>query len=385
MRKKYLHVASFEGNAGDAVNHLGFYRAVGIEREEVQQIEIRRFYHNYQGAKLFFDNNLIELINNSKALILGGGGFFDVYWDDSYTGTTIDMRTDFIDKIQVPVLVNAMGIHFDRTQKAAIEKFYKFYRDISTRKNWLIAIRNDGSAQRFKEVYSENLATEVECVPDNGFAFLCDDIPRRNTSITVGLNITNDLLDSSFIGEKKIEDFNFEMSQFIKELLTAGIHIVFFLHAPQDIKTLSIIQDILGKEFFRANITIAPYEPSDKGIADLVSFYKRCDAVVAMRFHANVICLANNIPVVGLAVHEQITGLYEEIGLKEMCIRVGEKEYTEKLMEQLKMQVENGDYYKAIGKDLMNEIVAKHRLYANKVRSFINVVDDVSEKQGFLQ
>lgn len=68
-----------------------------------------------------------------------------------------------------------------------------------------------------------------------------------------------------------------------------------------------------------------------------------------------------------------------------MCIRVGEKEYTEKLMEQLKMQVENGDYYKAIGKDLMNEIVAKHRLYANKVRSFINVVDDVSEKQGFLQ
>lgn len=126
MNKEILHIASFSGNIGDVINHYGFYKSFNIDESHIEKIEIRRFYRNCVGAdKLNFDERLIDKINSKKVLILGGGGFFDVYWNESLTGTTFDMSQKFLDKIKIPVLVNASSYYLWKRKGPA--KFLLFF------------------------------------------------------------------------------------------------------------------------------------------------------------------------------------------------------------------------------------------------------------------
>lgn len=106
-----MHIASFSGNIGDVINHNGFYTACNIKLDDVVQLEMRRFYRN--ANDLAFDDELAAYINTFDRLIIGGGAYFDIRYAESATGTTLDMKNDFIAKINIPVLVNAMGVDVD--------------------------------------------------------------------------------------------------------------------------------------------------------------------------------------------------------------------------------------------------------------------------------
>ncbi len=106
-------------------------------------------------------------------------------------------------------------------------------------------------------------------------------------------------------------------------------------------------------------------------VSELLRYYNACDAVIGMRFHSNVIAIANNIPVVGLAIHEQISDLYEEINLDASCVKVGEPDYINKLRYLLNEAICKEHMYKANEKKIMDEITIKHRSYKRIVKDFI--------------
>lgn len=90
MKKHLLHIASFKGNVGDIINHEGFYNKLRSQIDfDIEQIEIRKFYRN--AGELNFDSELVKKINEYDGLVIGGGGLFDIRWNDSLTGTTVDM------------------------------------------------------------------------------------------------------------------------------------------------------------------------------------------------------------------------------------------------------------------------------------------------------
>lgn len=373
IKESIVHIASFAGNIGDIINHSGFYKSFGIDKKSVRQIEIRRFYHNCnQAQKLFFDNRLAEYINQSELLILGGGGFFDVYWDESDTGTTIDMPKSFIDQIKVPVLVNAMGVHFVQGKKRAKEKFYSFLNDITSRDNWYVSIRNDGSAKRLKDVYHESLPDNLKIVPDAGFMI---DTGYRNSKedhdCIIGFSITNELLDPGFIGNENIDSFNDTMRNILTGILDANKEICFFIHGPQDFNTLNILIDKMGMEKFRTNITVAPYAPYGRGDGGILDYYRKCDAVVGMRFHSNVIAIAENIPVLGVAIHAQITDLYEELGINDQCVKIGDEGYENLIMDGINKILIDYKKIREKEKQCMIEITSDYKKYVNESIEFL--------------
>lgn len=133
---RIAHIASHRGNIGDVINHEGFYKSViGITpADEVVRIEIRDFYFNSR-AKKRFDKQFAEQLNDFDVVIFGGGGFFDLQWVDSSTGTTLNFLDGFIESLQTKVIINAMGYHEypDKMDNRLFDQFKCFINNILSR------------------------------------------------------------------------------------------------------------------------------------------------------------------------------------------------------------------------------------------------------------
>lgn len=389
---RLLHIASFKGNIGDIVNHKGFYTQLyrasyelGVNLE-IDQIEIRRFYRN--SGDLLFDKKMLDKINSYDGLIIGGGGYFDIYWDYSDSGTTLNMSDSFIDNIKIPVLVNAIGVHIDYDCDEAINKFKSFFEHICNKNDWKIRLRNDGSLNRLKSIV-KNIPVGVESVPDNGFVFEREFEQHENTqksnsyessvekrNNTIGLSITNDLFNNHFNGTVSTHKFNDSVVRVCNYIIQKGNDIMFFLHTPQDIEVLYYLYSRLEKSLFRNRIRIAPYDTYDSSNAKTFDYlYSNCRYVIAMRFHANVIAIKNNTPVIGLAGHEQIKGLYDEIGLSEQCVVVRDG-FEEKLLSMIDDIDANLFTYSLRERDSMQRISSQYSSYYSLISSWLSEVNN---------
>lgn len=126
MKKlKTLHLASFNGNIGDNANHNGFYKHLeSLDYEfEIDELEIREFYWKQRS----FDESFVELVNSYDLLIVGGGNYFELWVEDSPTGTSISIELELLKKINTPILFNALGVDPGQgASEANIQKFRDF-------------------------------------------------------------------------------------------------------------------------------------------------------------------------------------------------------------------------------------------------------------------
>ena len=304
---RVIHLASFLGNIGDNANHQGFYKKFQKEiPSEITQLEIRKFYKNRGEMK--FDDNFVKMVNSYDLMILGGGGFFDLKWDDSNTGTTIDFSKQLIDSIKIPVLINGMGYHeYDSISDENVKKFKEFLKNVIGKGGWLVSVRNDGSYSRLKNRYGD-IVKDILTVPDHGFYYSPKNYSQFNlenkNKIWIGLNITNELFSKVFNKEIDTIFFNNQIGQFINNTLENDLkkNITSFPHAYQDIVTIAKITCEIKDKYIRERIAIAPLFSGKVQIEEIFDLYRICKCVIAMRFHGNVCPIGMNIPTIGLAV-----------------------------------------------------------------------------------
>lgn len=377
---KIIHLASFSGNIGDFANHQGFYnKFIQNISAKFSQVEIRKFYKNR--AEMKFDKSFIKLINNYDLLILGGGGFFDLNWDYSSTGTTIDFSEEFIQNIKIPVLVNAMGYHeFKDIKEKNIQKFKRFLEIITSKNNWFISVRNDGSFYRMQTRYGDSLMNKVMKVPDSGFFYHPQNyhkfyLENKNT-VWIGLNITNDLFNKDFNGKLDINTFNYLMTQFINRTLESNIKykVILFPHTYQDIVTISAITNKIKDKFKRERMEIAPLFTEGKSIEQIFDLYRICSCVIAMRFHANVCCIGMNVPTIGLAGHQQILSLYKELNLSNRCVVANNNKYGDELFVELELSLNAQDKIRRDYVKINSKLNKQTYMYHKKIKDWINKI-----------
>ncbi len=373
---KVLHLASFSGNIGDFANHQGFYKKFRTKiPSKFTQLEIRKFYKSR--SEMRFNNSFIRLVNKHDLLVIGGGGFFDLRWDYSHTGTTIDFSERIIKAIKIPVLVNAMGYHeFNQVKENNIIKFKNFLNNITKNENWFVSIRNDGSLMRMRKRYG-NLVSKILVVPDNGFWFK----PRKynkyflkdNNTIWIGLNITNELFDKKFNRDINVEFLNDNMGKFINKVLKENNNYKFILfpHTYKDIITMGKVINKIDDNFIRERIVVAPLFVKEESMEQVFDLYRICSCVIGMRFHTNVCCIGMNIPTLGLAGHEQILSLYNEVGLSDRCITINNKYFVDELHDKLIASLNNIEQIKSEYSRINLKLKNKSNLYFKMIESFI--------------
>lgn len=315
---KILHVASFIGNIGDNASHAGLTAILKIifNEYEIEQLEIRKFYKNYQldDARVF-DEEFIEYANSFDLLIIGGGGFLDYWVEGSATGTTIDLDPELVPCITVPTLMMSVGcVPHRKIPEGNIDKFIRFIQAVNKNPNIRIAVRNDGSIETLKNILSPD---EMKCIPeimDNGFFYKSEEGPSFIDGDYIAINITLDQIgmNSSLRGAIDLKAYQEEIVKVVNHIaVDLDKHVVFVPHIFSDIKAICDVLKNIEDFVVRSKVSIAPYVQGDAGSSYLFNVYKNSLLVLATRFHANVCPMSMGVPVIGLVALDRVKYIYD--------------------------------------------------------------------------
>jgi len=363
---KTLHLASFDGNIGDNANHFGFYKYLKRYEEydfDITKLEIREFYWKQR----FFDKSFVELVNSYDLLIIGGGNYFELWVEDSPTGTSISIELNLLEQINTPIIFNALGV--DPGQGASQQSVTKFrnFLDLLIKRGDFISIRNDGARKAIEDYVGKDYLKYIIHTPDAGF-FVEVNEPSdyyKNKKY-IAINVAYDMQDVRF-AKLSYEEFLDTFKKFIINFLDKhkDYEIVFVPHIFRDMTFINDILQILDDNIRRRKITVAPLLHGEDSFKEVMGIYKGAKLVLANRFHANVCSMGLGTPTVGLVNYRQIKELYNEIN-SSFCVDITLKEFDIALLKSSEYLLNN--QYK---NDLLLIIEKSYTSYISKLIEWI--------------
>jgi len=360
-----FHLASFSGNVGDVVNHISFRSWFsGLINEEInwKSVEIRDFYRGYRK----FDNLLIDEINENELLVVGGGNFFEL-WPMTRTGTSIDLPIELLEKIIIPTFWNSLGV--DDGQGIGSEAklhFENFIDYILNRNDFLLSLRNDGSLNNLLSNFSNFRDRSIHELPDHGFFISESNFlnfqSRKSSELCIGINLACDM---DFIRYGKLYQTDFKL--FAKDLALViskyeDNKFVLIPHVYSDYNIFSALLSNMKDSTIRDRVTVVGLTPNFSCIEDLLKVYCTIDVMLAMRFHSNLIPMSLGIKTIGISSYPQITKLYEDLELTDMCVdvtNIGWQDKLTTLIDQIILPDENNEI--AQSKAALNRVSSQRK------------------------
>ncbi len=380
---KVLHLASFAGNIGDNANHKGARALLQKNlsfRLAYTELEIREFYWQ----KRSFDQDFVNLANGHDLVMIGGGNYFELWVEDSPTGTSIGFGPEILSLIRPPVVFYGLGCDpYKGFSENTLKKFKNFLDYVLTSPGCLVSVRNDGSLQHIYKYFGKEYAAKIYQIPDGGFFTEVGDYyhPQiKKGNLYLGINLAGDMLDLRFpAGETKhisYEDFLALFSSLLENCLAerGNLHLVFIPHIFRDLAIISDLLNLLPDPYRRRRITVMPYLHGEGAQEYIFDLYRKCLFVMGMRFHATVCPLGLGVPTIGLASYPKIEDLYRELQLPERAVRVNEKGFVPKLEALIDHTLENRqavvEKYAKIKDSLLEQINSFHRIMDHWLKKF---------------
>lgn len=370
-----LHIASFTGNVGDNANHNGTYEQLqtNLGRElRCKPMEMRKFYENYtKSDALSFNDSFVTKANDADLVLIGGGSFFDLWLENSATGTTVDISPSQLEQIQTPLVFNGLGcIPVDPTE-TVIRNFQRFLDHAFAIDNVLVSVRNDGSREHIRTYVGQEYAEGTDEIPDGGFFVHVDDTPHPeipSEHTVVAINAVADMPERRFGSDSSYEQFITEFANFADEFLTRDDmhHLLFIPHIYSDLGAISDVLSKMDVMFRRERVTTAPYlngPGSERYIFDL---YNRADLSMGLRFHANVCSIGLETPSIGLANgHPKVGDLYQNVGCADRLVDVSTADFSRELLELVEDSIERApaisERYQQVRNNLSTELRSFHQ------------------------
>ena len=382
---KILHLASFSGNIGDGANHNGLRAKLNRLFPtilEYRNLEIRRFYQNYDGKdKLSFNDDFIEYANKFDLLIIGGGNFFEIWLESSSTGCTIDLPPSILERIQTKILF--FGLGFDTYKGYSEKNKYKFLRFIehvsSYHNKFFLTVRNDGSLKQLTNFYGDEIADKVMKVPDGGFFLKLDDKIHFPSSISeryIALSLASDMKSIRFRTNQYHELYDnlvHELSKWIIRIVKSDRDIKFYLvpHIKTDYEIIYKLLNVLPEFICRNNILVGPYLTGFGHEVEIFNIYYNSLFTISMRFHANVCPIGLGIPTIGLTSYQKIYDLYEELNLLHRVFDVIDNDLCGKLFDLTEKILNDRNVFISENNRIMKKIESDMTFFLQELKNFI--------------
>lgn len=304
---KALHLASFAGNIGDQLNHDGFRPWIETHLKSNvlwTNFEIRDIYRQ---TKSFED--FTKLFPNFDFVVIGGGNYFELWPENTSSGTSIDLTVEFLKKNKTPIFFNALGVDDGQgISDVAKQNFSGFIEAITSNSKYLLAVRNDGSAETLSRFVKDK--ENINEIPDHGFFGLApheyESVDQNPTRIAINLAV--DMADKRFLGSQGPSSF---ISGFAEQLVKihqvlGNVEFIFVPHVYSDLEAASQILKALPDEIRRDSFKVGNYDASP--VTGLASFagYDSSHLALTNRFHANVYTISRGIPTIALSNYVQI-------------------------------------------------------------------------------
>ena len=341
---RLLHIASFSGNIGDNANHIGYkvwMRELSERPISWTTLEIRQFF----GGERAWDSDLVQYINSFDGLVIGGGNYFELWVENSPTGTSIGIAPDLWAKIRVPVYFNALGVDPGQgVPNTCRIRFTEFLDTLLGDDKVLVSVRNDGAKENLAEHIGANHANAVLHAPDNGFFADFEAVPTANlfsdpvVERVITLNLASDMADIRFAKlDAGVDGFVKEIVQTIVTLAERDLTIG-FLFAPHIFRDLDVVNRVfngLPDRLRRTRVAQAIYGTGDAAARMVFGHYAASDLCVGTRFHANVVPIGSRRQTLGLVCYPQVSALYNEVGQPDRCVDVSEHGFSMTLVNRI--------------------------------------------------
>ena len=325
---RVLHVASFQGNIGDGANHAGFracFRAALGKQVSFTNFEIRETYWGESD----FDNDLVRESNAHDLVIVGGGNFFELYVENSRTGSTFDVPPKVLERISTPIIFNGLGCdEYKGSSIETVSRFKAFLDYVLVSSRCAVSVRNDGSMSTIERIFGPSYASRICPVADCGF-FL--DLPgSRTDKPIIVVNVAADMPEFRYdmhACNGTVLNSDEAMSEVASALTllandNLGFRIVFVPHIYSDIDAISKVIHKLPDSLRRRRVDIAQYESTIDGYSRIFDIYRSAKVVLAMRFHATVCSIGMGRPVVCMTAYPKMADTLSEIGLEDIGVEL---------------------------------------------------------------
>ncbi len=395
-RKKQLRVmqiASHGTNVGDGANITGFQK---VFKEDFSDYEVKFIneeimdYKPHIGEKDFNSEQFISYANSVDLIIIGGGGFFSAFKRFVNTACHADFTIDTLDKIYTPIVYYALGyaVYYNQPyfNGNALEMLLEYSRN---RKNMMISLRNDGSFKRMHERISDkSLMENVDVIPDCGFYVPVSDyhhpeLEPNKTNIIIQL--AGDKLEYrfkeqvNFLSRVKRKLFGIENARnqkiFLQRMADVIVELsknkdVNFIVAPHIFHDLGIaykLISLLPLSVTRHQLNVSNILRGCDGARYFFDLYRKSDLVIGARFHANVCAIGLGTPVVGLVSHDQLDGLYDELGLDTYC------SVNDQMCGEQITKLANGLLSCAQNQEILEKLRGKTKAFHGKIEKMLKV------------
>lgn len=380
-----LHIASFTGNVGDNANHNGTRKTLRENTPyeyKYTENEIRKYYQNYNKSdKLYFDDKFVRQANEHDLVIIGSGNFFELWIEESKTGTTIDIETERIKQISSPIVFYGLGCDpYKGIPGNNAEKFENFLGCILDQDHCLVSVRNDGSLSHIEEHFGSEYSDQVYKVPDGGFFTEVDDNfhPELDgDGPHIAVNVAKDMVDLRFpnttTDQHSYTSFTSEFANTLDYILSSypESKIIFMPHIYRDLDAIFDVLDQMETMNQRSRVTTAPYlngEGSERYIFDT---YNKCDLAIGMRFHTNVCSIGQITPSLGLVSYPKVEDLYEELDMVERTVDLKQKGFKTELIEKIDQTFKNRsaitNEYESVNADLRRSVGEFHEKVSSRI------------------
>lgn len=384
MKKKLkvLHIASFIGDIGDNANHIGakHLRDNFLDFDfDITEKEIRSFYWK---EWIFNSEEFIKEANTYDLVMIGGGNYFELWVENSETGTSIDLSIDYLKQINTPILFYSLGCDIGQgIPEDNIKKFRIFLDYLTDSNKYFVSVRNDGAIENIKSLYGDRYCEKIIEIPDGGFFTKVNNIehfelePGKKNII---INIAGDMLEIRFPGKDgKISYENFisefaTMIESLSERYKDNINFIFVPHIFRDLKTIYDVIDHIQDKVRRNCIKVAPYLIGYKGHDYIFSLYNQSNLILGMRFHSNVCSYALGKNIIGLVNYIQVLNLYKNIKSEEF-VEINKEGFKYKLENKIINHIEEEIAYVEHSEFIKDCIVVEAENEYKKLNKWLNL------------
>ncbi len=328
-----FHLASFSGNTGDGAMHDGAYRTRAEDFSfplSYTRSEIREFI---QWGMRRFDDAFVAEVNRHDALFVGGVSLFQLWRTDSLSGTYFDLPPEAFSRIRCPIVLYGVGC--DATRGICPETVNRVRRWMDRAMETdrvVLTLRNDGSKALLEQALGSAYTDRMNTLPDGAlFAepSVVDGTLGWGDAPYVVIQLAGDMPDVRY--GKRPEVFVAAVAAEIERLMAdhPEHRCLLLPNVYSDLKLAAQCVEALGDRLRRTRVAVGPCETGPESWKFVYGLLRKAQAVLAMRFHANVVSVGQGVPVSGLSSHHKVQGFYREMGLEDRCISL----VPEKLME----------------------------------------------------
>ena len=302
-------------------------------RDSIEKILNKSYvWVNKHAYNKFYDED-IQIANQTKCIIIGGGGLFlkDTNANE-ISGWIFPISISSIEKIKVPLFLIAVGYNRFRNQDE-FEPYFKDNINKIAEKCVFIGLRNNGSIRALKNYVEPKYHNKLIYYPcATTLLSKIYTIPKFNVKQKfIAINCAFDREVMRF-GNKK--DYILNSIANVLKKYSKDYKIKFYRHMESDEKILPYFDNVnLKYEIVNFNI--------DTEMDKCLQYYSTPELVLAFRGHAQLIPFGCNTPTLSIISHDKLRWFLEDINHLEYGIDVNDEYFEEKLFRKINYMINN--------------------------------------------